>query len=233
MTDTGATTGDAVDENRIALYRILDTFTPHLTSASAGSVSSIVADSVYAFIPVPPIRPTLASAERVARDFLKRVGDRIPMVIGIGPGAHNGSELSLSRHEVDRTLRVMRTTRMRGKVAKWEDLAAHALLLDLGDLIAARGDRPSGAVARLQHYDSTHHNQLVKTLELWLEAGCDLQKAAASAVIHPNTFRYRRKRVSEVGEIDLDDADARFFALLQLRLIRQESPSSENAKRDS
>ncbi|MFD4183638.1 helix-turn-helix domain-containing protein [Rhodococcus sp. NPDC058514] len=52
-----------------------------------------------------------------------------------------------------------------------------------------------------------------------------MQTAPAAAYIHPNTFRYRLKRVSEIGEIDLGDADDRFYALLQLRLIRQGSLS--------
>ncbi|MGW0586077.1 helix-turn-helix domain-containing protein, partial [Streptomyces sp. NPDC002920] len=33
-----------------------------------------------------------------------------------------------------------------------------------------------------------------------------------------NTFRYRLRRVAEVGGIDLTDPEARFAAMLQLRL---------------
>jgi DNA-binding PucR family transcriptional regulator len=46
--------------------------------------------------------------------------------------------------------------------------------------------------------------------------------AASSAVyVHPNTFRYRLRRLAEVGGLDLTDADARFAAMLQLRLLPQ------------
>jgi DNA-binding PucR family transcriptional regulator len=38
--------------------------------------------------------------------------------------------------------------------------------------------------------------------------------------VHPNTFRYRLRRITEVGGIDLDDADSRFAAMLELRLLR-------------
>jgi DNA-binding PucR family transcriptional regulator len=36
--------------------------------------------------------------------------------------------------------------------------------------------------------------------------------------VHQNTFRYRLRRLSEVGEIDLGDPDTRLALMLQLRL---------------
>ena len=41
--------------------------------------------------------------------------------------------------------------------------------------------------------------------------------AAAACFVHPNTFRYRLRRVAEVGAFDLHDPDARFAAMLELR----------------
>jgi hypothetical protein len=43
--------------------------------------------------------------------------------------------------------------------------------------------------------------------------------AAESLYIHPNTFRYRLRRVAEVGDLELDDPDQRFAAMLELRLM--------------
>ena len=40
--------------------------------------------------------------------------------------------------------------------------------------------------------------------------------------MHPNTFRYRLRRLSEVAGIDLTDPNARFAAMLELRMHRQE-----------
>jgi len=42
--------------------------------------------------------------------------------------------------------------------------------------------------------------------------------------VHPNTFRYRLRRLAEVGGLDLTDADARFAAMLQLRLRPPPAP---------
>jgi DNA-binding PucR family transcriptional regulator len=49
--------------------------------------------------------------------------------------------------------------------------------------------------------------------------------AAAALHTHPNTFRYRLRRLTEVGGIDLTDPDARFAAMLELRLMGHPPPS--------
>ena len=41
----------------------------------------------------------------------------------------------------------------------------------------------------------------------------------AGAYVHPSTFRYRLRRVVEVGGLDLDDPETRFTAQLQLRVF--------------
>ena len=43
--------------------------------------------------------------------------------------------------------------------------------------------------------------------------------ASAALFVHPNTFRYRLRRLAEVGEIDLADPEQRFVAMLQLRVL--------------
>jgi DNA-binding PucR family transcriptional regulator len=37
--------------------------------------------------------------------------------------------------------------------------------------------------------------------------------------VHPNTFRYRVKRLSELSGIDLNDPDERLAAEIQLRFL--------------
>jgi DNA-binding PucR family transcriptional regulator len=74
-------------------------------------------------------------------------------------------------------------------------------------------------VARLAAYDVRHHTDLVETLRAWLDAFGDVGVAAAALHVHPNTFRYRLRRLTEVGGIDLADSEARFAAMLQLRVL--------------
>jgi hypothetical protein len=94
---------------------------------------------------------------------------------------------------------------------------AEALLIELRDLAAAHGDRPTGPVARLSCYDAEHGTNLVETLRAWLGAFGDV--AAAAMFVHPNTFRYRLRRLTEVSGIDLADPEQRFAAMRQLRAV--------------
>jgi DNA-binding PucR family transcriptional regulator len=74
-------------------------------------------------------------------------------------------------------------------------------------------------VARLAEYDTAHGTNLVETLRAWLDSFGDVIAAAATVYVHPNTFRYRLRRLSQVGGLDLTDPEARFAAMLQLRVL--------------
>ncbi|MGH8777142.1 MAG: helix-turn-helix domain-containing protein, partial [Jiangellaceae bacterium] len=99
-----------------------------------------------------------------------------------------------------------------------EDVQAASLLLELGDVMAAERRAPSGPVARLAGYDRAHSAEMVETLRAWLDAFGDITAAAAAMHVHTNTFRYRLRRLEEIGGIDLGDPEARFAAMLELRL---------------
>ena len=140
-------------------------------------------------------------------------------VVGIGPVAGDLAGLAHARACTDRALRVLREGRGERRVARLDDIQVEALMLELRDLVAARGDRPTGSLARLIEYDRKHQSNLVETLQAWLDAFGDVTAASAALFVHPNTFRYRLRRLAEVGEIDLADPEPRFAAMLQLRVL--------------
>jgi hypothetical protein len=85
----------------------------------------------------------------------------------------------------------------------------------------AAGNLPRAAiVARLLSHDAEHRTDLTGTLEVYIDRLGEVSKAAADLHVHPNTFRYRLARLSEACGIDLDDADARLAAMIDLRLYR-------------
>ena len=128
--------------------------------------------------------------------------------------------LAESRRCADRVLRVLRAGRRSGhRVAGLPDVHVESLVLELHDLVTSRGDQPTGATARLYAYDEQHNTRLVETLRAWLDAFGDVTVASAALYVHPNTFRYRLRRLAEIGGIDLNDPEARFAAMLQLRLF--------------
>jgi DNA-binding PucR family transcriptional regulator len=201
--------------------RLSDGLAMHLSAVHPRCAAALVGDTAYGLVPVSRGDDDgERRAMRIAKDFLDRVGDRGHAVVGIGPVARSAAELPEARDSADRALRVLRTGSGAGRrAALLADVHVEALLLELQDLVAARGDRPTGPVARLLDYDVQHQAHLVETLRAWLDAFGDVIAASAAVHVHPNTFRYRLRRLAEVGGFDMTDPEARFAAMLQLRVV--------------
>jgi hypothetical protein len=200
--------------------RLSDAFALHLSAVHPGSAAALVGGVTYGLVPFAGgDADGEERALRIAHDFLDRVGDRMHPVVGVGPVAADLAGLAHSRACTDRALRVLREGRGERRVARLEDIHVEALVLELRDLVAARGDQPTGSLAKLIEYDRRHQTHLVETLQAWLDAFGDVTAASESLFLHPNTFRYRLRRLAEVGDVNLSDPEQRFVAMLQLRVL--------------
>jgi hypothetical protein len=216
------------DQQRIAEQeRFADALAVHLSAVLPGSAVALVGDIAYGILPAAG-DSAQERAARIAEDFLERVGGRMPAVIAVGPPADDIAGIAQSRATALRVLRVLReraAAPRRGAstagtaVATMQDVQTESLMLELSDLIAARGDAPTGPIVRLAEYDARSDGHLVDTLAAWLDHFGDVSAASAATFVHPNTFRYRLRRVAEVGGLDLGDTEARFAAMLQLRML--------------
>jgi PucR C-terminal helix-turn-helix domain/GGDEF-like domain len=214
--------------------RLADGLAMHLSAIHPRCAAALVGDVAYGLIPVTGT-PTSggdaggegeARAARIATDFLDRVGDRSRTAIGVGQVASDPAGLPAARACADRVLRLLRAQwsddspeASERRVARLADVHAQVLLMELRDLAAAHGDRPTGPVARLTAYDAGHDTNLVATLRAWLDAFGDVAAASAAMYVHANTFRYRLRRVTEVSGIDLADPEQRFATMLELRVV--------------
>jgi DNA-binding PucR family transcriptional regulator len=89
-------------------------------------------------------------------------------------------------------------------------------------LRAIAGQNPelsAGRVTALAEQDAAKGTAWVQTLRAYFDAFGDMASAAAMVNVHPNTFRYRLRRITEVWGLDLDDPDERLVAELQLRFL--------------
>lgn len=199
--------------------RLSDAFAVHLSAVHPRSATAPVGGVTYALAAYAgPAGEGEARAVRVAGDFLERIGERLRTVVAVGPVATSLSEIGRSRETTDRVLRVLRDDPSVGPVARLVDVQTESLLMELRDRVLARGEPVTGPLAALVAYDEEHDGSLVATLHAWLEAFGDVNRAAEALYVHPNTFRYRLRRVREVGGLDLLDPAQRFAVGLQLRL---------------
>lgn len=211
--------------------RLTGALAVHLTAVRPRSAVALLGDVAYALFPVSgDSAHARERAVQVASNFLQRTGDRAGAVIGIGSVVHESAALARSRTNADRALRVLSSGRTADRVASIADVHVDALLMEMEDLAVAHRDELSGPLARLVAYDAKHSAHLVETLRAWLDAFGDVITASASVFVHPNTFRYRIRRVAEVGRLDLQDPSARFAAMLQLRLLGRDGSGGKAAE---
>ena len=72
----------------------------------------------------------------------------------------------------------------------------------------------------LVEHDDRKQGDLLRTLTGFFQSNGNLAKAAQDLDVHRNTLVYRLERISELTELDLDDADNRLILHLALKIKR-------------
>jgi len=202
----GSMGSDALDA--AGLRRFADTLEYFLAAVHPRSALVAGTGAVYVLVAWPPEHATvLQSAVALARDFLARTplaGDYVVAVV---------------RAQADSALRALRHPAVRGPAVRTvEDMALAVLLLHLADATEALGlPDTCGALHRLRQEEG-QDGPLAATLAAYLAAAGATDTAAEALHIHPNTMRYRLRRIREVSGLDFADADAMLLAHLQLRV---------------
>lgn len=147
-----------------------------------------------------------------------RPAARPAVCAAVGRGARSVLELRASREDCDQVLRVLRSGLVEGDVASHDEVQLGSLPLRMSDTLAQGDEQLHGPVERLLAYDRKNGSGLVATLETHFAVLGDVASAAERLQVHPNTFRYRLRRITAVSGLDPFDAEALMAAVLQLRL---------------
>jgi hypothetical protein len=123
------------------------------------------------------------------------------------------------RDEVDQILRINAGGLSAPAVATLTDVQSKVMLLHLRDELERHPELQHPALRQLIEHDRERRGELTPSLLAWLEAGQNVQTAAEGLHVHPNTLRYRLRRIRELAPLDLDDPDQRLATWLELRLI--------------
>lgn len=209
--------GEGADlEARIERVVDLIAFTTeaHRRSATCAAIGR----RIYALIPGDGEVRAMASAiaERSEASL------RIELRIGIGSVVDGLAHVVRSRAEADAVLRVL--AEVGGSVAGVADVHPRVVLHRLRDLAVAEADLLAGKVELLARSDRERGTEYIATLRAFLDAFGDVRAAAARIYVHPNTFRYRLRRLVETAGLDLEDPIERLIAHLQLHLRESGTP---------
>ncbi|MFJ1992173.1 PucR family transcriptional regulator [Streptomyces asiaticus] len=200
-----------------AALRLLDLVRLQCEARYGRHACVLVDGVVYALLPVADGRAG-ERQRRLAEDIVRRAGQalRVPVRAGLGDVVPEVVEVRGSREDADLVLRVLGPDET---VAAMAEVRARAVLLRLTELLGERRELAAGAWRDIVAYDAGHGTDYARTLVCWLDAGCDMARAARLLAVHPNTCRYRLRQARTQLGIDLDDPDERLVLWLQLRTL--------------
>jgi DNA-binding PucR family transcriptional regulator len=136
-----------------------------------------------------------------------------------GSLARSLADLPRSRAEAAELLALHDPAGPDGPLLRFEDAWAQVVVhravtaVPLDDLLIG------GPLPDLVAYDRRHNTDYVATLTAWLEQRGDPRQAARQLHIHPNTLRYRLRRMAEIVDIDLESPRTRLALQIQLAAL--------------
>ena len=213
--------------------RLVDFIALYCEAYRRRAACAAVGRIVYALLPVtgPRSEERLAST---ARQILDQAETRLrtQLRVAVGSAVTTLHDLPRARREVDRILRVLATDSKGRTIASLDEVSSQAVLMAIRELAAEQPEMIQGRLGEIMAYDAEHSTSYVDTLRAYFEGFGDIAKAASLAGVHPNTLRYRLRRLTKLFALDLDDPDERLVANLQLRLLIAANSESQPAEPD-
>jgi hypothetical protein len=133
-------------------------------------------------------------------------------------------DLATLRGEVDAVLGAAMADERAPAVAAVADVHTRLLLDRVGDQLARDPRLRHPEVQRMTEHDQERGTDYGLTVLAWLESFNDIGAAASRLQVHPNTLRYRLRRIEEKFGLDFTDPESRLSAWLQLRMIETRLP---------
>ncbi len=137
--------------------------------------------------------------------------------VSCGSAAVYPADIASMFTEVTEVAAVAESIRYRSGVVHMSDIADHALLRTINDVIAERPRLQSPAIELLMEHDDEHRGALAPTLLAWIEEQGDARRTGERLSMHANTVRYRVRRALELMGNPSMDPDARLVMWLRLR----------------
>jgi hypothetical protein len=173
--------------------------------------STLFGNTVYTILPGDDV----AAARAWVGGMRNALPSQVRVTAGIGAAA-SSAELPASRREADECLALHDARPVMGTAIAYDESWDDILVLRLR-AAAASGRAPArGPIADLRRHDAAHATSYIETLRAWLEAQGDLAQAAVRLDVHPNTIRYRLRKMAEVTNLQLDLPAKRLAMIIEL-----------------
>ncbi|MDH3008541.1 PucR family transcriptional regulator [Gordonia alkanivorans] len=213
-----ATTGSAEDasvplsENATRISAL----TLHASAFSPLSVTSTIGDRAYVVLPGVTDDAAVEWAQVSVEVTQRQFGLRIRAVVA---GPHTLAAVPELRSQIDR---VLDAASLEGELI--DDVTTVAgsrtgvLLGEIVALLAENPDLVDPRVSDLADLDARTGSDFTVSLRAYLDRFGDVRSAANDLHVHPNTLRYRIRRIETLTGMDLEDPATRLVVALSLRV---------------
>lgn len=192
----------------------------HASSFRRDSVTMVLGERIYILLPGYRSERAVTAWTRQLVDQLESKRS-VKLRAAIAVPVPDLGGVAAARTEVDRVLDSTAATFPKGRVTTLAESRTAVLLGEILDLLRARPELHDPRLQALFDYDRGHSANLRESVEIYLREHGDVRSAAATLQVHPNTLRYRIRRVEEITGIGLTDPADRLLLELQLALHRR------------
>ncbi|MGH3051092.1 MAG: PucR family transcriptional regulator, partial [Gaiellaceae bacterium] len=200
--------------------RLVDLVSVYCEALHGPSGAIAIGDNVYALLQgEKPLEKERAG--RVAQEIQTQAEGRIgsKVLAAISSPVEGVRDVAAARREAEHVLEALGSDARGRTLAAIDDVRSQVVLLELRELSAEHPSLLRGKLGALLEHDAERGTQYALTLRAYLDAMGDVVPAAAAISVHPNTFRYRIRRLVELFDLDLKNAEERLVLELQLRLL--------------
>jgi sugar diacid utilization regulator len=204
--------------------RLVDLVAVYCEAFGRSTASVAIGRSVYALLQGERAiekERLVRLAQEIRAHAESRLG--VALLAAVGATGESVHDVARLRREVENVLTVLRSDAKGRTVAAVEDVQSEVVLLELRELSVDRPSLTHGKLERVLAHDAEHGTAYAPTLRAFLDAFGDVGRAAAQTSVHPNTFRYRMRRLFEIFDLDLENAEERLVIELQLRLLADDT----------
>ncbi|XVQ06455.1 helix-turn-helix domain-containing protein [Spirillospora sp. CA-255316] len=203
-------------ENRPADRPLLDRIQREMRARTLNGQITTYDGDVILLWPVPDT----AAAERLPDQIREVVAACRPrrLTAGIGPVCRGADDYHGAAREAMFARQVAAYSSSGRQVAVSADLGMYRLFAHIGGIAALRSTVLE-TLGPLIQTDERTGSDLVHTLRVYLERDRRIAETARALHVHVNTLRYRIERIGKLLDVELDDAESRFFVSLALRLL--------------
>lgn len=138
---------------------------------------------------------------------------------GIGSIADTVRDLPKSHKEAQEVLDVNALAYGQNQILSFEELGIYRLLYQFKHDNNRLKEFIPASLQRLLEYNKTNREQLIETLEMYLQCQQNVSRSADRLFVHYKTVSYRLDRIKEITQMDYEDANEMLSVQVGLKIL--------------